>query len=68
VVAASTPKKPPIKDIEQYEGKSVFYAVRKMEKFRDKHLVIVGGGDSALDWTIESAAIGKISNAYSQAR
>ncbi len=47
-----TPKKPPIKDIEQYEGRSVFYAVRKMEEFRDKNIVIVGGGDSALDWTI----------------
>ena len=46
------PKKPPIPGIEEYEGKSVFYAVRKMEQFRDKKLVIVGGGDSALDWTI----------------
>lgn len=46
------PKKPPIKDIEAYEGKSVFYAVRKMEQFRGKNLVIAGGGDSALDWTI----------------
>ena len=54
-----TPKKPPIKDIEQYEGKSVFYAVRKMEKFRDKNLVIVGGGDSALDWTINLQPLAK---------
>lgn len=54
-----TPKKPPIKDIEQYEGKSVFYAVRKMEKFRDKHLVIVGGGDSALDWTLNLQPLAK---------
>ena len=45
------PKKPPIPGIEEYEGKSVFYSVREMEKFRDKNLVIVGGGDSALDWT-----------------
>ena len=38
--------------IEAYEGTSVFYAVRKMEQFRDKSILIVGGGDSALDWTL----------------
>jgi len=47
-----TPKKPPIKGIEEYEGKSVFYAVRKVEQFRNKNVVIAGGGDSALDWTL----------------
>ena len=47
-----TPKKPPIKGIEEFEGKSVFYAVRKMEQFKGKNLVIAGGGDSALDWTL----------------
>jgi thioredoxin reductase (NADPH) len=46
------PKRPPIKGIEAYEDKSVFYAVRQMEKFRGKKLLIVGGGDSALDWTL----------------
>src|SRR5262249_29879824 len=46
------PKKPPIPGIEPYENKSVFYAVRKMDAFRDKELLIVGGGDSALDWTL----------------
>jgi thioredoxin reductase (NADPH) len=46
------PKKPPIKGIEDYEGKSVFYSVRRMETFRDRHIVIAGGGDSALDWTL----------------
>jgi thioredoxin reductase (NADPH) len=56
VVAAGggsfTPKKPPIPGIEAYEGKTVFYAVRKREAFAGKTLVIAGGGDSALDWTI----------------
>ncbi len=47
-----TPKKPPIADIEDYEGISVFYAVRQMEQFRGKDIVIAGGGDSALDWTL----------------
>ncbi len=46
------PKKPPIKGIEAYEGQSVFYSVKKMDAFRGKNLVIAGGGDSALDWTI----------------
>ncbi|MBX3493870.1 MAG: NAD(P)/FAD-dependent oxidoreductase [Parvibaculum sp.] len=46
------PKKPPIPGIEAYEGKSVFYAVKRMETFRGKNILISGGGDSALDWTI----------------
>jgi thioredoxin reductase (NADPH) len=46
------PKKPPIEGIEIFEQKSVFYAVRKMEDFCGKNVVIVGGGDSALDWTL----------------
>ena len=47
------PKKPPIPGIDEYEGTSVFYSVREREKFKDKRLVIVGGGDSALDWTVD---------------
>jgi thioredoxin reductase (NADPH) len=46
------PKRPPIPGIEEYEGKSVFYAVKKMENFRGKKILISGGGDSALDWVI----------------
>ena len=52
-----TPKRPPLEGIEAYEGKSVFYAVRKMESFRDTELLIVGGGDSALDWTLNLAPV-----------
>jgi thioredoxin reductase (NADPH) len=53
------PKRPPIAGIEAYEQKSVFYAVRKMDAFRGKNIVIVGGGDSALDWTLNLQPIAR---------
>jgi thioredoxin reductase (NADPH) len=53
------PKRPPIAGIEPYEAKSVFYAVRKMEQFRDQNLLIVGGGDSALDWVLNLHPLAK---------
>jgi thioredoxin reductase (NADPH) len=53
------PKRPPILGIEPYEDKSVFYAVRKMDAFRGKDIMIVGGGDSALDWTLNLQPIAK---------
>src|SRR3954464_1294193 len=51
------PKRPPIPGIEAYESKSVYYAVRQMEAFRGKRLLIAGGGDSALDWTLNLAPL-----------
>jgi thioredoxin reductase (NADPH) len=51
------PKRPPVPGIEAYEGTSVHYAVRKMETFRGKNVLIAGGGDSALDWTLNLAPI-----------
>jgi thioredoxin reductase (NADPH) len=53
------PKRPPVPGIEEYENKSVHYAVRKMEAFRDKNILIAGGGDSALDWTLNLAPIAR---------
>ena len=53
------PKRPPIAGIEAYESKSVHYSVRKMEAFRGKRILIVGGGDSALDWTLNLAPLAK---------
>jgi thioredoxin reductase (NADPH) len=53
------PKRPPIAGIEEYEGKSVFYAVRKMDTLRGKNILIAGGGDSALDWTLNLAPLAK---------
>jgi len=53
------PKKPPIDGIDAYEEKSVYYAVRKMDHFRDRNVVILGGGDSALDWTLNLQPIAK---------
>lgn len=46
------PKKPSLAGLEEYEGSGVFYAVRKIEQFRNKKILIAGGGDSALDWAL----------------
>ena len=53
------PKRPPVPGIEEYEGSSVFYSVRRIEDFRDQDLLIVGGGDSALDWTLNLQPVAK---------
>ena len=54
-----TPKRPPLPGIEHYEGISVFYSVRKMDHFRGRDVLIVGGGDSALDWTLNLQPVAK---------
>jgi thioredoxin reductase (NADPH) len=49
-VGAFGPNRPPLAGIEDYEGRSVFYLVKRRDDFRDKRVVIAGGGDSAVDW------------------
>ena len=51
------PNRPPIEGLTGYEGKSVFYLVRRREDFRGKRVVIAGGGDSAVDWAISLAEV-----------
>lgn len=51
------PHRPPLDGLEQFEGKSVFYAVRNRDQFKGKRIVIAGGGDSAIDWANSLAEI-----------
>jgi thioredoxin reductase (NADPH) len=53
------PRKPEIAGLEDFEGKGVAYMVKQPEQFRDKNIVLAGGGDSALDWTIYLADVAK---------
>lgn len=53
------PNRPPLENIELYENKSIFYMVGKKDNFKDKNVVIAGGGDSAVDWAIILADIAK---------
>jgi len=53
------PRKPEIENLEEFEGKGILYFVKDPEALRGKKLVITGGGDSALDWTIHLASLAK---------
>tara|TARA_B100001094_G_scaffold93172_1_gene89036 strand:- start:951 stop:2009 length:1059 start_codon:yes stop_codon:yes gene_type:complete len=53
------PRKPQINDLEKFEGKGLEYMIKDPETFKNKNVVISGGGDSALDWTIELEKIAK---------
>ena len=49
------PRKPPVESPDKFLSKGIDYAVRSIEKYKDKDIVIFGGGDSALDWSVELA-------------
>ena len=59
-VGSFEPRKLPLKEIQKFENKSVFYAVKKKDNFKNKNISIFGGGDSALDWALELSKFSKI--------
>jgi len=54
------PRKPPIESIEKYENINVFYSIRNKKIFKNKTVLIAGGGDSALDWANELSNIAAV--------
>ena len=54
-----TPNRPPLPNILEFETKSIFYSVNNTSNFKDKTVMIAGGGDSAVDWAINLAEIAK---------
>ena len=59
-VGSFEPRKLSVKEAEKFEGKSLFYAVKNKEHFKNKNISIFGGGDSALDWALELSKFSKI--------
>ena len=59
-VGSFEPRKISLKESEKLEGKSVFYSVKNKDYFKNKNISIFGGGDSALDWTLELSKFSRI--------
>tara|TARA_B100001996_G_scaffold354490_1_gene316476 strand:+ start:133 stop:1149 length:1017 start_codon:yes stop_codon:yes gene_type:complete len=59
-VGSFEPRKFPSKSCEKFEGKSVLYSIKDKSIFKNKSVVIFGGGDSALDWAIELSKDSKV--------
>ena len=59
-VGSFEPRKFPSKNCEKFEGKTVLYSIKDKNIFKDKKVVIFGGGDSALDWAIELSKNSKV--------
>jgi len=58
-VGSFEPRKVDIKNVKKFEGKSFYYSVKDKSKFKDQIVAVFGGGDSALDWTLELSNIAK---------
>lgn len=48
-----TPRKLPHEKAEKFEGKGIYYSVQRKQDFAEKHVIVMGGGDSAADWMLE---------------
>ena len=59
-VGSFEPRKLALQNTEKFEGKSIFYAVQNKDDFKNKNICIFGGGDSALDWTLELSKFSKV--------
>ncbi len=59
-VGSFEPRKLPLKELEKFEEKQVFYSVSNKENFKNKKIAIFGGGDSALDWALELSKNSKV--------
>ena len=56
-VGSFEPRKPPIENVSKYENKGIQYSIPDKNYYTDKKIIIFGGGDSALDWTVELSKI-----------
>ncbi len=56
-VGSFEPRKPPIESVSLFEGKGIEYSIPNKDYYAGKKIVIFGGGDSALDWTVELSKI-----------
>ena len=59
-VGSFEPRKLSLKELEKFEGKSIFYSIKDKNEFKNKNIAIFGGGDSALDWALELSKFSKV--------
>ena len=59
-VGSFEPRKLALKEMQKFEGKSLFYSVKDKEELKNKNISIFGGGDSALDWALELSKLSKV--------